>query len=117
MTELRAAEEEALDSSIPVDEGTRWVGGRLFQVGEGVWEQAGLREEDPILRVEPFSRAYFDLLDLIPELRLFAQMFREFEIQGGALRIRIQEGGATFLSPDDLRKARMGFRTGYGGTG
>jgi len=115
MAELRAAEEEALAPGIAADESSRWVAGRLFRLQDGVWKQAGIREGDEVLRIEPFSRAYFDLLERIPELRPYARMFRELEIQGVTLRVRIQEGGVASLSSDALEKARAGFLSGDGG--
>ncbi len=90
-------------------QGARWVGGRLFQLRDGVWEEMGLREDVEVVRVEPFSRAYFDLLDRIPELKEFARELPQLEIQGHELRISITEGGQVSLSPGDLREIRGRF--------
>ena len=115
MAELRVAEEEALASGVAGDESSRWVGGRLFQLRDGVWKQAGIGEVYEELTVEPFSRAYFDLLERIPELKPFALEFQQVEIQGQGLRISIREGGVTTLSGAQLERARFGFFTGDGG--
>jgi Ca-activated chloride channel family protein len=112
MAELRAAEKETLESGADADESLRTFGGRLVQQEDGVWKQTGVRESDEVVRVEPFSRAYFDLLDRIPELRPVAQEFHQFEIQGVSLRILVHEGGAATLSPDALRTARARFLFG-----
>lgn len=109
MAELRQAEEEA---RAPVDAGdlsSRQVAGRLFRPQDGVWKQAGIRESDDVLEVAPFSRAYFDLLDRIPELKPFAQEFAQLEIQGRKLRIRIVDHGLASLTQEALAKARREF--------
>jgi Ca-activated chloride channel family protein len=110
--ELRIAEEETQVSPTDSDENLRRIAGRLFQREDGVWKQAGVRKSDEVLRIEPFSRAYFDLLDRIPVLQSVAQEFDRFEIQGVTLRIRIQEGGVATLSPDALRTTRARFLVG-----
>jgi len=73
-----------------------------------------MRETEEVLRVEPYSRAYFDLLESIPELQRFAREFPQVEIQGRSLRIGLQEGGLTSLSRQELEKARRGFISGDG---
>jgi len=74
----------------------------------------GIREADEVLKVEPYSRAYFDLLERIPELKPYAQEFPQVEIQGRAIRISLQEGGLTTLARQDLERARARFITGNG---
>lgn len=114
MVELREAEEEALSSNRPGGESSRWIGGRLFQLLDGVWKQSGIREDDDLLQVEPFSRAYFDLLEVIPELKPYAQEFQQVEIQGMDTRIGFQDGGVTTLSKRELANARRRFVSGDG---
>lgn len=109
MSELRIAEEEAQAPLGPDEASSRMVAGRLFRLQDGVWKQAGGRESDDVLEVAPFSRAYFDLLERIPELKPFAQEFAQLEIQGMRLRIRIREGGVGSMSPEALAEARAAF--------
>jgi Ca-activated chloride channel family protein len=114
MAELKAAEEGALASGLTADESSRFVNGRLFRLGEGVWREVGMRETEEVLRVEPYSRAYFDLLESIPELRRYAREFPQVEIQGESMRISLQEGGLTSLSRQELERARRRFISGDG---
>ena len=73
-----------------------------------------MRETEEVLRVEPYSRAYFDLLESIPEFKRFAREFPQVEIQGESLRISLQEGGLTSLSRRELERARSRFISGDG---
>jgi Ca-activated chloride channel family protein len=115
MTDLRMAEEGAVASGMMGDESSRFVNGRLFRLQDGVWKQMGIREADEVLTVEPYSRAYFDLLERIPELKLYAQEFPEVEIQGRRLRISFQDGGLIRLSGEELDRTRERFIHGDGG--
>ena len=115
MAELKIAEEEALAFAVMKDESSKWVGGRLFRLQDGVWKQGVAPDGGRSLDVEPFSRAYFDLLERIPELRPYAQAFEQVEIQGAAVRIGFRKGGVTTLTPEELEKVRSGFLTGDGG--
>jgi Ca-activated chloride channel family protein len=109
MAELSRVEEEALAPLGRDGNEARQVGGRLFRLMDGVWKQAGVREGDDVLVVSPFSPAYFELLERIPELKPFAQEFAEFEIQGRMFRIQVREGGASELSSSELHRVREAF--------
>jgi uncharacterized protein YegL len=88
----------------------RSVGGRLFRLDLGVWREVADPGVSRALDVAPFGRGYFQLLELLPELRIYAQAFSQLEIQGKELRIRFVEGGREELSRADLRAAERGFR-------
>jgi hypothetical protein len=109
MAELRMAEEEAMALLDPDEASSRMVAGRLFRQQDGVWKQAGIRDSDDVIDVAPFSRAYFDLLDAIPELKLYVQEFSQLEIQGRTLRIRFSSGGVPTLSGKAVAEARVQF--------
>jgi len=109
VADLVSAQEEIQGGPPRGLEGARWVQGRLFQLRDGVWTEMGLRDDVEVVWVQPFSRAYFDLLDRIPELKGFARELPQLEIQGQKLRIRITDGGEVTLSPGDLREIRGRF--------
>jgi Ca-activated chloride channel family protein len=109
MAELQRAEEEAMAPLGPDEALSRMVAGRLFRQQDGVWKQAGIRDGSEVLDVAPFSRAYFDLLQAIPELKPFAQEFSQLEIQGHELRIGFVEGGVSSLSRKAIAEARLKF--------
>ena len=108
--DLALADAAALDPVLRGRDDLRSVAGRLFRLQDGVWKEAQVREDSRVLEVAPFGRGYFDLLELLPELRPYTQVFAEVEIQGRALRIRFAEGGREELSRADLRDAERGFR-------
>lgn len=112
VAELREAEEDAAGVGNSVGPDARLVAGRLFRLEDGVWMDAEAREDGETVTVEPFSPAYFDLLEMVPELKPFAQEFSELEVQGVALRIRIREGGDAQLSPEALAAVRTAFMVG-----
>jgi Ca-activated chloride channel family protein len=114
--DLREAEETAVPNAAFVDESSRSVAGRLFHLRDGVWIDGRLQEDQAALIVEPFSEAYFDLLEVLPELKPYARAFEEAEIQGAGLRIRFVRGGASTLSSADLLEAKLSFRSGVNGT-
>lgn len=113
MAELREAEEAGEDNGTLSGDNTRPVGGRLFHLLDGVWKDATTKEGTRSITVAPFSGAYFDLLEAIPELRAFAREFQQLEVQGVDLLIRIREDGVHRLSIEALESAREAFlRTG-----
>jgi Ca-activated chloride channel homolog len=108
--ELAALGDEAPEPAMLEGQGLRSVGGRLFRLELGVWKEVQGSEGSNVLDVAPFGRGYFQLLELLPELRLYARAFSQVEIQGKELRIRFVEGGGEELSQADLRAAERGFR-------
>jgi hypothetical protein len=62
-----------------------------------------------ILEIQLFSRAYFDLLERIPELRGYAAAFSRLEIQGSDLRIRFDEEGVATLTARQIEEIRGAF--------
>jgi Ca-activated chloride channel family protein len=110
--ELREAEEAAYPLTGWEGGEIRAVAGRLFHHQDGVWIDVQARGEGQGLEVEPYSDAYFDLLEALPELRPYAVAFTQVEIQGAGLRVRLTEGGVSTLSASALRGAKQAFRTG-----
>jgi len=109
-SDLAVAGEAFLDPALRGREDLRSVAGRLFHLEDGVWREAQAREEVRVLEVSPFGKGYFDLLELLPELRPYAQTFTQVEVQGRGIRIRFAEGGRDELPPEVLRDAARGFR-------
>ncbi len=114
LSQLEKAEEEVRGDLAGGGGDSMMVAGRLFLLRDGVWRDAGIQEETELLTIQPFSRAYFDLLDRIPELRVFATTMDAFEVQGVELRVRIREGGEDTLSAKVLRTVRRAFLDGDG---
>src|SRR5260370_35097381 len=47
---------------------TKRVGGRLFILRDSVWTDLGFKDGQRVVKVAPFSEAYFALLRALPEL-------------------------------------------------
>jgi Ca-activated chloride channel family protein len=69
------------------------VAGRLFVDRSGVWTDLAHADSLPVVTIEPFSAAYFELLRLLPELQPVVQRFDRVLIAGHAVSIRIDKGG------------------------
>src|SRR5260370_16558315 len=65
------ADAQMLDEMTPGRAGiapTTRVGGRLFILRDSVWTDLGHKEGQRVVRVAPFSEAYFALLPALPPL-------------------------------------------------
>jgi Ca-activated chloride channel family protein len=71
------------------------VGGRVFVDKQGVWTDLMLRDSLPVVTVEPFSPAYFELLRRLPELGSIVQRFDRVVVAGERVNIRFAPGGMT----------------------
>jgi hypothetical protein len=54
-----------------------------------------LRDSLPVVTVEPFSPAYFELLRRLPELAPIVQRFDRVVVAGARVNIRFGPGGTT----------------------
>jgi hypothetical protein len=91
-------------------DGSAVVAGRVFVEKGGVWTEAGLDEDLPEVRVRRFSRAWFRLLEALPEIDAPARRFDEVVLAGGAVRLRLDEGGVERWSPGELERVVADFR-------
>lgn len=71
------------------------VAGRVFVDHQGVWTDLMLRDSLPVITVEPFSPAYFELLRRLPELAPIVQRFDRVVVAGARVNIRFGPGGTT----------------------
>jgi Ca-activated chloride channel homolog len=108
--DLAAAGEAAMDPALRDRHDLRAVAGRLFRLESGVWKDVEIHGSQEVLEVSPFGKGYFDLLELLPELRPYAQAFFQAEVQGKGIRIRFAEGGREELPVAVLREAARAFR-------
>ena len=79
----------------------RVVGGRQFHRESGVWVDRGHKADARVTHIEPFSRAYFDLLARLPELKASATAFDAVTVAGSRVSIRIAPGGRSSLSASE----------------
>ncbi|MDH3497281.1 MAG: VIT and VWA domain-containing protein [Gemmatimonadota bacterium] len=85
------------------------VAGRVFTDRDGVWTDVRHGDSLPVVTVEPFSPAYFELLRQLPELSPYVQRFERVLVAGHAVSVRIAPGGTA--DPQDLRRVVGRFRT------
>jgi Ca-activated chloride channel family protein len=110
-TAQEAAAERALTDGIARQANTRLVAGRTFRRDTGVWVDASHRASAETLHVEPFSRAYFDILAKLPELAPYWKAFDTVTVAGARTSIRVAPGGRASLSAGEVDALVRGFRT------
>ena len=109
--DLAAVETEALQRmTVTADANRRTVSGRQFRLQSGIWIDARHATSARIVHVEPFSRAYFDLLANLPELKTYAAAFEAATIAGDRVSIRIGPGGKSTLTTAERDDAVADFR-------
>jgi hypothetical protein len=82
---------------------TRRVGGRTFVLRDSVWTDTRYRPTMPTTTIKPFSQAYFDLLDRLPELRAVFALGARVLVVGKDRAISLSDRGAAQLSPAELK--------------
>jgi Ca-activated chloride channel homolog len=81
---------------------SRRIDGRTFLLRDGVWTDTRYHAGMPVTTVKPYSKAYFDAVQQLPELKaVFALGDRLVAVgKGGA--IRLDDSGAADLTPSAL---------------
>lgn len=105
-----AAAEASLSASAPAPAKARTVAGRHFTLREGIWTDQGHTASQRVVHIEPFSRAYFDLLRLAPELRPYLGSFERVLVAGSRASLRVAPGGRQQLSAAELAALVRDFR-------
>ncbi|HMA24079.1 MAG TPA: hypothetical protein VKP00_08790, partial [Gemmatimonadaceae bacterium] len=82
---------------------TRRVDGHTFVLRDSVWTDSRYRPTMPTTTIKPFSQAYFDLLDRLPELRAVFALGSRVVVVGKDRAISLNENGAAQLSPAELK--------------
>jgi len=88
----------------------RHVAGRLFIEVDGLWTDMMHADSADVVEIEPFSDAYFKLLQRIPELTEYVTEFGEVVVAGKQVSIKIASGGEESLSPLRLTRLEEAFR-------
>jgi Ca-activated chloride channel homolog len=112
VVEAQAAERAVADQLATAAPGTRVVAGRRFSERNDVWVDAAHSDRSRVVEVEPYSEAWFGLLERLPELRPFASEFDAVLVAGERVSIRIRAGGAARLKPGELDAIVNDFRAG-----
>ncbi|HVF38719.1 MAG TPA: VIT domain-containing protein [Gemmatimonadaceae bacterium] len=97
-TNLSVAEDAAFSKSANV----RRVGARSFVMRNGTWIDSRRTESMRVIKVKPFSEAYFKLIDAIPDLREVFALGDKVVVAGKKFAIQVAADGAENLSNSDL---------------
>jgi len=89
---------------------SRHVAGRLFVLKDGLWTDLLHTDSLRTARVEPFSDAYFALLDRLPELKRYWSEFDRVLVSGKRVSIALDAGGAATLGAAELERLARDFR-------
>ena len=105
--EQRAATSLASEANASVPAGVQRVGARTFVRRDGGWvdtrytgEASGIR----LVRIKAFSKAYFDLMEQLPELRAVFAMDDQIIVSGKSIAIAVGADGASELDPGEMRR-------------
>jgi len=88
----------------------RMLGGRLFRLEDGVWNDLEHRQEVEIVRIHVYGQTYFRLLDELPELRPILRAITSVLVAGGDVSVQIGEEGVDEMTDQQLRELVSRFR-------
>jgi Ca-activated chloride channel family protein len=81
-------------------------GGRTFWRQDSVWVDSRWRDGMRVVRVKPYSTAYFALLDAVPELKSAFAVGDAVRVAGRAVAIEVAGDGVEKLSDADVASVR-----------
>ncbi|MFG1691405.1 hypothetical protein ACGF5M_04550, partial [Gemmatimonadota bacterium] len=110
VADLKAEEDRATNLVRASDTERQVVAGRLFVRTDGVWRDAAARDGVREVVIEPFSDAYFRLLEVLPELKPYWQALDDVEVAGEKVNLRLAEDGVERLSARRIQELVRDFR-------
>ena len=97
----------AADAATSVSEArVKRAGTYTFVLRDGVWTDAQYKRSGPVLRVKPFSDAYFRIIDLQPDLREAFSVGERVIVAGRSMAIELSPSGVEQLSERDQAMLR-----------
>jgi Ca-activated chloride channel family protein len=81
---------------------TRTVNGHTFVLRDGVWTDSRFTKSLAITKIKPFSKAYFDLVTALPELRASLALGDRVIVVGRDRAISMSDDGVSEVSPNVL---------------
>jgi len=88
------------------DAGVRRAGNVTFILSDSVWTDVRYKKTGQVLRIKPFSDAYFKVLELQPDLREPFSIGDRAIIAGRGMAIELTSAGVERLSERDLQLLR-----------
>jgi Ca-activated chloride channel family protein len=86
--------------------GVRRAGNVTLVLRDSVWTDVRYKNSGPVLRVKPFSEAYFKLLELQPDLREPFSIGERVIVAGRSMAIELSQSGVDSLAERDLTLLR-----------
>ena len=82
----------------------------MFILKDGIWTDARLpiAQVATVIRVQPFSDAYFAVIDLVPELEPMLALAESVRVAGRGVVIEVSPDGLEALT--DARRSRCAAR-------
>ena len=120
--DLREAEETMArwNAGAHLGWGPGWWGGGTFRQEDGTWRDAGIRGDAPVVKVAPYSQAWFRLLEALPELRQARHRAADGGAGGARITLELVDGGRGHVAPpagSGRSWRRSGAGEGCGGAG
>jgi len=111
MGQARKVSERAQDRSVAAVSGStqRVIGSRRYAQRGSEWADVA-QGAQPVVSVEPFSAAYFALLQALPELREPSLLGDDVLVAGRTVSIRFQRTGQVSISGSEVMKLAQAFR-------
>jgi Ca-activated chloride channel family protein len=88
-------------AGVAADANVQRAGNVTFVLRDGVWTDVRYKNSGPVLRVKPFSDAYFKLLELQPDLRNAFSVGERAIVAGRSMAIELTPSGVERLSDRD----------------
>ena len=93
-------------SGVREDASVRRAGNVTFVMRDGVWTDVRYKGAAALLRVKPYSDAYFKLIELQPDLREAFSVGERVIVTGRNMAVELSPAGEETLSERDLRMLR-----------
>jgi Ca-activated chloride channel family protein len=93
-------------AGVSADANVQRAGNVTFVLRDSVWTDVRYKRSGPVLRVKPFSDAYFKLLELQPELREPFSIGDRAIVAGRSMAIELTPSGVERLTERDLSMLR-----------
>jgi Ca-activated chloride channel family protein len=93
-------------SGVREDANVRRAGNVTFVLRDSVWTDVRYKNSETVLRVKPFSEAYFKLLELQPDLRDAFSIGERLIVAGRSMAIEVSPSGEERLSDRDTALLR-----------
>ena len=92
----------SVDAKKDASASTRMVNGHTFVLRDGTWTDSRFTNSLAVTKIKPFSKAYFDLVAALPELRASLALGDRVIVVGRERAISTSDDGVSELSPSLL---------------